>query len=62
MDIRTARRNFRALAKKLNGKRKTKNDKLNLIDAMTRAFTADSLAKFIVKNGCVPKLAKSRMT
>jgi len=62
MNIRRERRNFRALAKKLNGKRKTRSDKLNLMDAITKAFTADALAKFIVKNGYVPKLAKSRVT
>jgi len=62
MDTRTARREFRKLAKALKGKKKKNGDKGDLVDAISLAYTERSLAKFIVKEGLVNKLAKSRVS
>ena len=62
MNIRKARADFRKLAKALKGKKKTNGNKTDIVSAISRAFAVDSLAKFIVKEGLVNKLAKSRVT
>lgn len=60
--MKSARKLFRKLAKKLKGRKKKNGDKKDLINAMSRAFTTESLAKFIINEGLVNKLAKSRIT